>query len=164
MSGHRCTCSPTRGSCPIPDECDLHAVPAPAADNGRGMPYGRSVYISAPWDGREVPPPPDPGEVERVARAMRVTRECQAGMAFGVPPDARDQFITALARAALAAARPATDAEQKVARVEALAEDGVFDVREWGERGTPFSNGAAKAFRRIRAALSGAHTEPKEQG
>lgn len=66
----------------------------------------------------------------RTVAAMRATRECQAGMAFGVPPDAREMFLGALADAAIAAitqpvegAPAVPDPAAAVARVEALAEN-----------------------------------------
>lgn len=49
----------------------------------------------------------------------------------------------------------AGEARAALARVEALCETGVFDVRGWGERSTPFSNGGDKAFRLVRAAIAG---------
>lgn len=59
----------------------------------------------------------------------------------------RAEFIALLdaARAEVTALRAT------IARVEALCASGVFDVRAWGDRGTPFSNGADQAFRRVRA-------------
>lgn len=42
----------------------------------------------------------DVERIEKVAEAIRQTREYQAGMAFGVPEDAREQFLGAIAYAA----------------------------------------------------------------
>jgi hypothetical protein len=45
--------------------------------------------------------------------------------------------------------------------VLALADESTFDVREWGEPGSPYSNGARHAFDRIRAVVAAAHTEER---
>jgi hypothetical protein len=51
--------------------------------------------------------------VERAITAMRSRREYRAGVAFGVPSDARDQHDEALVRAVLAAVLPAVRADAR---------------------------------------------------
>lgn len=68
----------------------------------------------------------------------------------------RDEWVRKTGKAterAIHAEADLTEARAALGRVEALIERGVFDVRVWGESGTPFSNGAAQAFRLLRAAL-----------
>lgn len=68
--------------------------------------------------------------------------------------------LTAANKRAEEAEAELADVYAALARVEALCDTGVFNVREWGERGTPFSNGGEQAFRRVTAAL--ADTSPAE--
>ncbi len=68
--------------------------------------------------------------VECAIKAIRSRREYQAGVAFGVPSDARDQHDEALARAVLAAALP--DVRRAVA--EEIANDDIDAVAALGFR------------------------------
>lgn len=72
--------------------------------------------------------------------------------------DSRDGAIDSMIRQRVRAEKAEAEVERlraQVARVEVLADEGVWDVRMWGERLTPYSRGADEAFRQTFLALRG---------
>src|SRR5688572_27389049 len=100
----------------------------------------------------------DHDEVERVARALHVA---SCGETCAGQPSDRNRRDAAVAIEALAARRPATEAEEAVERVRALAEE--LDEDSANADPTSFvAKGWRDAARRIRAALAARRPATRE--
>jgi hypothetical protein len=136
-----CTeCGAAKADCTAPDYC-----------------CAECLHLADGWEGYDDAAPDRPDTAAEVEAVERALRKAHATASLG-------NYWRDLARAALAARRPATEAEQAVERVRELADELDLRARTLGPQASDYdrgytaglTDGETYAADRIRAALDGA--------